>query len=67
MVNSTGHGLPQMAKPSNLYLRLLWAAFFVVAVCGGGMLIQQAAEQYTKYTYHLVACVLAILNLFLKV
>jgi len=49
MVNSTGHGLPQMAKPGNLYLRLLWAVFFVMAVCGGGILVQQAAEQYTKY------------------
>ena len=46
---STGHGLPQMAKPDNLFLRFLWALFFVVALVGNSVFIYQAVDQYLQY------------------
>jgi len=48
--NSSGHGLPQIAKPGNPFLRVLWAVFLVVALVGGICLIYQAAEQYSQYS-----------------
>jgi hypothetical protein len=30
---STGHGLPQIAKQGNLFLRVIWAVFFVLCDC----------------------------------
>ena len=34
MSTSTGHGLPQIAKPDNLYLTVIWAIFVTVAIGG---------------------------------
>jgi len=47
--NTTGHGLPQMAKTSNLFLRLLWGVFFLVGVGGAVFLIYQAVDQYLAF------------------
>ena len=46
---STGHGLPQMAKQDNLFLRVLWAVFFVVALVGNSAFIYQAVDQYLQF------------------
>ena len=46
---STGHGLPQMAKPDNLFLRVLWALFFIVALVGNSVFIYQAVDQYLQF------------------
>ena len=45
---STGHGLPQIAKPDNLFLRVLWALFFIVALVGNSVFIYQAVDQYLQ-------------------
>jgi len=47
--NSTGHGLPQIVKPGNLFLNVLWAIFYAVAVSGCGFLIYQAVEQFCQF------------------
>ena len=47
--NSTGHGLPQIVKPGNIFLSVLWAVFFLVAIVGGSFLIYQAVDQFTRY------------------
>jgi len=47
--NSTGHGLPQIVKPGNLFLNVLWAMFYAVAVSGCGILIYQAVDQYYQF------------------
>jgi len=47
--NSTGHGLPQIVKPGNLFLNVLWAMFYAVAVSGCGLLIYQAVDQYYQF------------------
>ncbi len=49
MNTSTGHGLPQMAKPDNLFSRLLWTVFFFVAFAGGFFMIYQSMEEYLQY------------------
>ena len=46
---STGHGLPQMAKQDNLFLRVLWAVFFMVALVGNSVFIYQAVDQYLQF------------------
>ncbi len=43
--NTTGHGLPQIVKPDNLFLTVLWVIFYVLAVSGCGFLIYQAFDQ----------------------
>ncbi len=47
--NTTGHGLPQIVKPGNLFLNVLWAIFYAVAVSGCGFLIYQAVEQFWQF------------------
>jgi len=47
--NSSGHGIAQIAKPGNIFLRVLWALFLVVALGGGIFMIYQAFEQYFQY------------------
>jgi len=49
MSNSTGHGLPQMAKPDNLFLLFLWIIFFFVAFGGGCFMMYQAIDQFLQY------------------
>jgi len=49
MSNSTGHGLPQMAKPGNFFLLLLWIVFFFVAFGGGCFMIFQSVEEFLQY------------------
>ena len=46
---STGHGLPQMAKPDNVFLRVLWAVLFVVALVGNCAFIYQVVDQYLQF------------------
>jgi len=38
-----------MAKPDNLFLRVLWAVFFVVALVGNSVFMCQAVEQYLQF------------------
>ena len=38
-----------MAKPDNLFLRVLWALFFVVALVGNSVFKYQAVEQYLQF------------------
>ena len=45
----TGHGLPQITKPDNLFFRVLWVVFFLIALVGGICFISQAVEQYLPY------------------
>ena len=47
--NSTGHGLARMAKPDNVFLRVLWALFFIVALVGGSVLISQSVKEYLQF------------------
>jgi hypothetical protein len=47
--NSTGHGLPQIVKPGNLFLNILWFIFYAVAVSVCGFLIYQAVDQYCQF------------------
>ncbi len=47
--NSSGHGLPQIFTPGNLFLRLVWTVFFFIALCGGLFMIYQMIEQFMKY------------------
>jgi len=46
MSSSTMHGLPQMAKPENLLLLLLWIIFFFVAFGGCIYMIFQSVEEF---------------------
>jgi len=46
---STGHGLPQIAKQGNLFLRVIWAVFFVAALVGNSVFIYQAVDQYLLF------------------
>ncbi len=43
------HGLPQMAKPENLLLLLLWIIFFFVAFGGCIYMIFQSVEEFLQY------------------
>ncbi len=47
--NTTIHGLPQIVKPGNLFLNVVWVIFYAVAVSGCGFLIHQAVDQYFQY------------------
>jgi len=47
--NTTGHGLPQIVKPGNLFLNVLWVIFYVVAVSGCGFMIYQAVDQFCQF------------------
>jgi hypothetical protein len=47
--NTTGHGLPQIVKPGNPFLNVLWVMFYAVAVSGCGFLIYQAVEQFCQF------------------
>jgi len=49
MSTSTGHGLPQMVKPDNLFLSLLWVVFFLIGVGGGIFMIHQSVDQFLQY------------------
>jgi len=46
---STGHGLPQMAKPDSIFLRVLWVVFFLIALVGGICFISQTVDQYLQF------------------
>jgi len=46
---TTGHGLPQIVKPGNLFLNVLWTIFYAVAVGGCGLLVYQAVDQYCQF------------------
>jgi len=46
---STGHGLPQMVKPGNLFLNFLWTVFFFVALGGCSLFVYQAVDQYLQF------------------
>ncbi len=47
--NTTGHGLPQIVKPGNMFLNVLWVMFYAVAVSGCGFLIYQAVSEYCEF------------------
>jgi amiloride-sensitive sodium channel subunit alpha len=47
--STTGHGLPQIFKPGNLFLNILWVIFYGVAISGCGLLIYQAVDQYSQF------------------
>jgi len=47
--STTGHGLPQIVKPGNLLLNVLWVIFYAVAVGGCGLLVYQAIDQYCQF------------------
>ncbi len=49
MSTSTGHGLPQMVKPGNLFLNVLWFMFVAVAIGSCSYFIYLALDQYTRY------------------
>ncbi len=49
LLNSTGHGLPQIVKPGYLFLNILWVIFYAVAVSVCGLLIYQAVDQYYQF------------------
>jgi len=49
MSNSTMHGLPQIAKPRNIFLLLLWIVFFFVAFGGCIFMIFQSVEEFLQY------------------
>jgi hypothetical protein len=46
---TTGHGLPQIVKPGNLFLNVLWVTFYALAVGGCGLLVYQAVDQYCQF------------------
>jgi hypothetical protein len=47
--SSTGHGLAQMVRPGNLFLKVLWAVFFIVALVGGCVFIYLAVDQFFQF------------------
>ena len=47
--NSSGRCLAQITEPDNLFLRVLWAVFFVVALVGNSVFIYQTVDQYLQY------------------
>jgi len=47
--NSTGHGLAQMVKPGNPFLRILWTVFFIFALAGGCVFMYLAVDQYLQF------------------
>jgi len=47
--NTTGHGLPQIVKPGNPFLNVLWVIFYSVAIGGCSFLIYQAVDQYSQF------------------
>ena len=47
--SSTGHGLIQIARPDNLFLRILWGVFVFVAIGGCSSLVLQTFDQYFQF------------------
>jgi len=54
MSETTGHGLPRMVRPGNLFLRIFWGVFFAIGFAGTVFLIYQSVEQYLRYEVNTV-------------
>jgi len=46
---STGHGLPQIVKPGNLFLKFLWIVFVLVAIASCSISIYLTVERYMQF------------------
>ncbi len=49
MSSSTGHGLPQIVKDGSLFLKILWAIFFVAGVTATIFMIYNTLENFFQY------------------
>ena len=49
MSTSTGHGLPQIAKPENPYLTVIWTIFVTVAIGGCIYLTYLTIGQFLEF------------------
>ncbi len=47
--STTGHGLPQIVKSSNLFLRILWGLFFVGGFAACCFMIYQSVDQFLQF------------------
>jgi len=47
--STTGYGLPQMIKPGNIFLSLIWTFFYLVGLGACVFIIYQAIEQFLRY------------------
>ncbi len=46
---TTGHGLPQMVRPGNLFLKLLWTIFVLIGIAGSVFMIYYAIDEFLQF------------------
>ncbi len=46
---TTGHGLPQMVRPGNLFLKLLWKIFVLIGIAGAVFMIYYAIDEFLQF------------------
>jgi len=49
MLTTTGHGLPKIAKPGNIFLSLIWTIFFLIGLAGGIYMICTCVGEYLQF------------------
>ncbi len=47
---TTGHGLPQMVRPGNLFLKLLWKIFVLIGIAGAVFMIYYAIDEFLQFS-----------------
>lgn len=48
-LNSSGHGLSNIARSETLFLKITWTIFWLAAVCGTAYLVSTGIIDYLKY------------------